>query len=138
MNRHVHEGMITKQTLYDTSICVHRQDTPKPGGRGGSPTAGVCYYFLGASYETSPGESPHAGCTPSSLTHVHRCIGNHRPTCSLSKSVRLTYLSVYDNSDNTPENTLPVPPHLAYGYAQYEIPHSPHVHVPHLHVLLRS
>ena len=38
---------------------------------------------------------------PSSLTHVHRCIGYHNPNWnSLSKSARLTYLSVYDNRQN--------------------------------------
>ena len=49
---------------------------------------------------------------PSSLTHVHRCIGDHNPNWhSLSKSVRLTYLSVYDNRDSVSEPVLsPSPP----------------------------
>ncbi len=48
---------------------------------------------------------------PSSLTHVHRCIGYHTPTWqSLSKSVRLTYPSVYDNRDTVSDPTLLSPP----------------------------
>ena len=47
-----------------------------------------------------------------SLTHVHRCIGYHNPNWhSLTKSVRLTYLSVYDSRDSSSESTLsPSPP----------------------------
>ncbi len=38
---------------------------------------------------------------PSLLMHVHRCIGSHNPTCqTLPNSVRLTYLSVYDNRND--------------------------------------
>jgi hypothetical protein len=41
---------------------------------------------------------------PSSLTHVHRCIGSHNTTReTLSTSVKLTYLSVYDRRDAVSE-----------------------------------
>ena len=42
----------------------------------------------------------------SSLTHVHRCIGCHNPNWhSLTKSVRLMCLSVYDSSVVSPRST---------------------------------
>ncbi len=43
-----------------------------------------------------------------SVTHVHRrCSGYHNPNChGLSKSGRLTYLSVYDNRDRTSESAF--------------------------------
>ncbi len=43
---------------------------------------------------------------PSSLTHVHRCIGYRNPTChSMSTSARLMYLSMYDSSVASPRST---------------------------------
>ncbi len=51
---------------------------------------------------TTPYPSP-----PSSFTYVHRCIGYRNPNWqSLTKSVRLTYFSVYDNRDRSSESTL--------------------------------
>ena len=57
--------------------------------------------------ESTPSSSP-----PSSLTHVHRCIGYHNPTWhSMPTSARLMYLSVYDNRDGSFwVRTLPVAP----------------------------
>ena len=54
---------------------------------------------------------------PSSTTHVHRCIGYRNPNChSLSKSVRLTYLSVYDRRDSVSEPVLSPSPPSSYTY----------------------
>ena len=39
--------------------------------------------------------------------NIHRCIGYHNPNWhSLPKSVRLTYLSVYDSNDDTSDPAL--------------------------------
>jgi hypothetical protein len=62
---------------------------------------------------TSPVPSP---SSPSSVTHVHRCIGYCNPHWkSLSKSVRLTYLSVYDSRDGGSEPSPFVVPLLTHG-----------------------
>ena len=55
---------------------------------------------------------PHSPPSPPfSLTHVHRWIGYHNPTChSLSKFVRLTYLSVHDIRDRASETTPSLSP----------------------------
>jgi hypothetical protein len=43
---------------------------------------------------------------PSSLTHVHRCIGSHNATRqTLPTSAKLTYLSVCNRRDGVSENT---------------------------------
>ena len=53
---------------------------------------------------SEPASSP---SPPSSLTHVHRCIGSRNPIRhSVPNFARLTYLSVYDSRDGAPE---PVP-----------------------------
>jgi hypothetical protein len=73
----------------------------------------------------SPTPSP---SPPSSLTDVHRCIGYRNPHCqSLTNTVRLTYLCVYDNRDGVCETApSPSPPsslphvHRCIGY------HNPH------------
>jgi hypothetical protein len=62
--------------------------------------------------------------SPSSLTHVHRCIGYRNPHWqSLTKSARLTYPSLYDSRDDASETTSsPSPPsslthvHKCIGY----------------------
>ncbi len=55
---------------------------------------------------------PYPHRSPHSHIHVHRYIVYHNPHCqSLSKSVRLTYLSVYDNRDDVSEPApSPSPP----------------------------
>ena len=60
----------------------------------------------------SVSESASSSSPPSSFTHVHRCIGYHNPTWySLTKSVRLTNLSVYDRRNDVLETTpSPSPP----------------------------
>ena len=43
---------------------------------------------------------------PSSLTHVHRCIGYRNPTWhSIPRYTRLIHLSVYDNNVTSPRST---------------------------------
>jgi hypothetical protein len=81
--------------------------------------------------ESAPSPSP-----PSSLTHVHRCIGSHNPTWkTLTNSSRLTYLSVYDIRDAASEPTpSPSPPSSlthVHNTAWHTIPHPPHTHTPH-------
>jgi hypothetical protein len=65
-------------------------------------------------YDTRDGVSEHASSpsTPSSLTHVHRCIGSRNGTRqTLPTSVKLTYLSVYDSRDGVSEHAAsPSPP----------------------------
>ena len=53
-------------------------------------------------YDSTDGVSVRAASpsSPSSLTHVHRCIGSRNSTRqTLPTSAKLTYLSVYDNRD---------------------------------------
>ena len=58
------------------------------------------YYANASPPSHAPSPSP-----PSSLTHVHRCIGDRNPHCqSLSYSARLTYPSVYDRRDGESES----------------------------------
>jgi hypothetical protein len=83
-----------------------------------------------------PGPSP---SPPSSVTYVHRCIGCRNPNWkSLSKSTRLTYLSVYDIRDRDSESVLFSPPPsetvLTHSCTQDTNPHPPHTHTPHVHV----
>jgi hypothetical protein len=58
---------------------------------------------------SEPASSP---SPPSSLTHVHRCIGSRNPTRhSVSNSARLMYLSMYDSRDDVSESVpFPSPP----------------------------
>ena len=55
---------------------------------------------------------------PSSLTHAHRCIGSRNPTRhSVPNSARLTYLSVYDSSDDASEPASSPSPPSSLTYA---------------------
>jgi len=60
-------------------------------------------------YESPPSPAP-SPSSPSSLTHVHRCIGyhNHNPQPLAESSVRLMYLRVYDSRD-TSRQSAPSP-----------------------------
>ena len=64
-------------------------------------------------YNASPSPS-------SSLTHVHRCIGSRKATCTIqTTSTKLTYLSVYDRRDVVSEShTLLTPTLLTFMYTQ--------------------
>jgi hypothetical protein len=61
-------------------------------------------------YDSRDGVSERAASpsTPSSLMHVHRCIGSHNATRqTLPTSVKLTYLSMYDSRDGVSEHGAP-------------------------------
>ncbi len=60
-----------------------------------------------STFDASPPSPATSPSPPSSLTHAHRCIGSRNPNWhTWPNSVRLTYLSVYDNRGGAPE---PVP-----------------------------
>jgi hypothetical protein len=65
-------------------------------------------------YDSTDGVSEDGGSPspPSSLTHVHRCIGSHNTTrWTLTTSPKLTYLGVYDSRDGVSEyGGSPSPP----------------------------
>ncbi len=59
-----------------------------------------------STFHASPPSTAPSPTPPSSLTHVHRCIGSHNTTRQiLPTSAKLTYLSMYDNSDGVSEHT---------------------------------
>jgi hypothetical protein len=60
---------------------------------------------------------------PSSITHVHRCIGSHNVTRQMmTTSTKLTYLSVYDIRDDVSERVAsPFPPPRSHMYTVIEL-----------------
>ena len=65
-----------------------------------------------STFDASPPSPAPSPSPPSSLTHVHRCIGSRNTARQiLPTSAKLTYLSMYDSSDGVSEHAAsPSPP----------------------------